>query len=195
MERISKPPEVRRQEIIHTAMRVFYKKGYYASSMADIANEMKVVPGLCYRYFKSKQELFDTAMQQYIEECAAPFLCVFEERGCDFRKKLERLGDLFQSEEKYSRYHEFFHRPGNEALHIMLSVRMTQYILPSLCEDLKWQCRMGYLNIEQPELMAKFLLGGIIALLQEQPANADLRLHFLQQAAERLLLCDEELCV
>ena len=37
MARISKPPEVRRQEILDTAMELFAEKGYEDTSMADIA--------------------------------------------------------------------------------------------------------------------------------------------------------------
>ena len=35
--RISKEPEVRRQEILDTAMSVFMEKGYEAATMRDIA--------------------------------------------------------------------------------------------------------------------------------------------------------------
>ena len=63
--RISKEPEVRRQEILDTAMSVFMEKGYEAATMRDIAAAMHVVPGLCYRYFESKQMLYDTAIEQY----------------------------------------------------------------------------------------------------------------------------------
>ena len=58
MARISKPPEVRRQEILDTAMELFAEKGYEDTSMADIARRMGVVQGLCYRYFDSKRVLF-----------------------------------------------------------------------------------------------------------------------------------------
>ena len=65
MTRITKAPEERRQEIIDTAMKVFYEKGYEKTSISDIAREMNVAQGLCYRYFSSKEELFDTALDQY----------------------------------------------------------------------------------------------------------------------------------
>ena len=61
MARISKPPEVRRQEILDTAMELFAEKGYEDTSMADIARRMGVVQGLCYRYFDSKRVLFREA--------------------------------------------------------------------------------------------------------------------------------------
>ena len=71
MARISKPPEVRRQEILDTAMELFAEKGYEDTSMADIARRMGVVQGLCYRYFDSKRVLFREAMEQYVRECCA----------------------------------------------------------------------------------------------------------------------------
>ena len=54
MPRITKAPEERRQEILDTAMRLFYQNGYEKTSIADIAQEMHVAQGLCYRYFPSK---------------------------------------------------------------------------------------------------------------------------------------------
>ena len=67
MTRITKDPKERRQEIIDTAMKVFYEKGYEKTAIADIAREMHVAQGLCYRYFSSKEELFDTALDQYAQ--------------------------------------------------------------------------------------------------------------------------------
>ena len=67
MTRITKAPEERRQEIIDTALKVFYEKGYEKTSISDIAREMHVAQGLCYRYFSSKEELFDTALDQYAQ--------------------------------------------------------------------------------------------------------------------------------
>ena len=56
--RITKEPEERKQEILDTAMRLFYEKGYEKTSIADIAKEIGVAQGLCYRYFPSKEALF-----------------------------------------------------------------------------------------------------------------------------------------
>ena len=65
--RISKDPAERKQEIIETAMRLFCEKGYEKTSISDIAREMNVAQGLCYRYFPSKEALFDTAVEQYAQ--------------------------------------------------------------------------------------------------------------------------------
>ena len=65
--RVTKEPEERRQEIIDTAMRLFYEKGYEKTSIADIAKAIGVAQGLCYRYFPSKEALFDSTVDQYAQ--------------------------------------------------------------------------------------------------------------------------------
>lgn len=46
--RITKDPEERRQEIIETAMHLFYEKGYDQTSIGDIAKAIGVAQGLCF---------------------------------------------------------------------------------------------------------------------------------------------------
>ena len=93
MARISKPPEVRRQEILDTAMELFAEKGYEDTSMADIARRMGVVQGLCYRYFDSKRVLFQEAMEQYVKECCAAGLPIIHDRSRTIRQRLDAMAE------------------------------------------------------------------------------------------------------
>ena len=63
--RITKEPEERRQEIIETALELLSEKGYDNMTVQDITDRMNVSPGLCYRYFKSKTEIFSAASEYY----------------------------------------------------------------------------------------------------------------------------------
>lgn len=63
--RVSKDPGERRQEIIETAMELLGENGYDNVSIQDITDRMHVSPGLCYRYFKSKTEIFAAASEYY----------------------------------------------------------------------------------------------------------------------------------
>ena len=49
--------------------------------MRDIAAAMHVVPGLCYRYFESKQMLYDTAIEQYVKDITHPMIERLEREG------------------------------------------------------------------------------------------------------------------
>ena len=63
--RITKEPEERRKEILNAAIKVFSEKGYEKTSITDIAKSIDIAQGLGYRYFSSKEELFDAALEEY----------------------------------------------------------------------------------------------------------------------------------
>ena len=60
--RISKEPEERKQEILETAIKLFSVNGFEKTSISDIAKEIGIAQGLCYRYFPSKDVLFQSAI-------------------------------------------------------------------------------------------------------------------------------------
>ena len=67
MARVSKPPEERRQELIEVALRLFFTKGYAETSVRDILKEVNGAPGMFYYYFASKEEIFQAAIDSYVE--------------------------------------------------------------------------------------------------------------------------------
>lgn len=69
MLRISKSPKERKDEIIQTALELFSKKGYEHTTIQDIAEKMGISQGLCYRYFKSKQAIYEATAAYYAEKC------------------------------------------------------------------------------------------------------------------------------
>ncbi len=61
-------PEMRRAQIIATAVRLFSEKGYFQTTIEDIANAAPVSKGLVYRYFKDKNELLFFCMEHVLEK-------------------------------------------------------------------------------------------------------------------------------
>jgi len=49
--------DLRREEILDASERVFAKKGYHATGIADIAEELGIGHGTFYRYFKNKHDI------------------------------------------------------------------------------------------------------------------------------------------
>lgn len=68
MARISKAPEERKQEIVLAALELFSEKGYENTTIQDIADYLNIATGLCYRYFKSKQEIFAATSELYAKQ-------------------------------------------------------------------------------------------------------------------------------
>jgi AcrR family transcriptional regulator len=57
MTRSLERTELRREEILDASERVFAKKGYHATGIADIAEELGIGHGTFYRYFKNKHDI------------------------------------------------------------------------------------------------------------------------------------------
>ncbi len=60
----------RRELIMDSALMVFSKKGYHASSVAQIAKEAGISKGLIYNYFDSKEELLKCILDEFISMMA-----------------------------------------------------------------------------------------------------------------------------
>lgn len=61
-------------EATDKATEVFWKKGYEATSMADLIDAMGINKGSLYNAFGSKKALFDRALERYDQKNRAAFL-------------------------------------------------------------------------------------------------------------------------
>ncbi len=57
-----------RKEILSAAEKVFAAKGFFLTTMSDIAREAEFGTGTLYKYFKSKEELYFTLIDEKVEE-------------------------------------------------------------------------------------------------------------------------------
>lgn len=162
--RTIKAPEIRKQEIQEAAMKLFREKGYEQTSMADIAHEIHVVQGLCYRYFSSKQELFGKVLDLYAEECCRPFAAVICDESRTLAERMDRIFTVMENPPE-ERYQAFFHRQGNEAFHELLAVRICRYMVPYLSAELEKNA------VENPESTAEFIIYGQFAFWQTPVAQ------------------------
>ena len=187
MGRISKPPEVRRQELLDTAMALFTQKGYDETSMGDIARAAGVAQGLCYRYFDSKQKLFQEAMDQYVRVCCDRFLPIIHDRTRTIRARVELMAQEILRTDQGSRYSDFYHAPGNRPLHEELSLKICRYLLPHVAEELRTACTGGELSLSCPEAAASYLLHGPIGLIGVSPIPLKDRVAQIVRYAELIL--------
>jgi AcrR family transcriptional regulator len=68
MARVVKEPEVRREEIVATAMSLFAREGFERTSIDRITNEIGVAKGTFYHYFDSKQDLLVAVATTWADE-------------------------------------------------------------------------------------------------------------------------------
>ena len=157
----------RKKEIIKAAMQLFSEKGYAQTSMRDIARTMGVSLGLCYRYFDSKQILFKTAIDLYIEECCNSYLAILHDSTITIKDKIDALFTSIGDEHSNMQYYDFFHRVENEELHEQLSIKLCKYMYPHLLEAVKKAIAAKEIYIENPEALISFIIYGQVGLLSK----------------------------
>ena len=142
--RITKEPEERKQEIFDVALRLFGEKGYEKTTITDIAKEIGVAQGLCYRYFPSKEVLFDSAIDQYADILVAQFAELAESSDIPLKEFIEKMPATV--EDKNTKYYAVFHGPQNKKFHNQLSLKTSEIQLEDLSTAAMF-CVYGQLGI------------------------------------------------
>jgi AcrR family transcriptional regulator len=81
-----------RQQIMEAALDVFSAKGFFGSSLKDIARVVGVRDSAIYHYFPSKEALFDAILAERVEQRERHAALVDERAIKDPRAFLEKLG-------------------------------------------------------------------------------------------------------
>jgi AcrR family transcriptional regulator len=99
-ERKKREREMRRQQIMVAAKRVFIQKGYEKSTVEDIAREAELSPGTLYLYFKSKDELYASLCLRVLRFINVKVDHVISEKTTDYEEK--QLGLLNAMKDVYA---------------------------------------------------------------------------------------------
>ncbi len=178
--RISKDPEVRKQEILDTASRLFERQGIEKTSMADVAKEADITKGLVYYYFKSKEELVDESLKQFVLESELVLKSIVQNRNLDFFSKLSEILKLY-----------FLTISKNLGINTLAKSNPGVYELVkrSLCKSaldhtgvlVEEGIKSGFISISHPEYILKILIGGIADLYAEGVRDPDIFADIIEQ--------------
>ncbi len=65
-----KLPAKKQYDILNAAAKVFAKKGYYQANVAEICKAAGISNGALYKYFKNKEDLFQSVLSSHIDRLA-----------------------------------------------------------------------------------------------------------------------------
>ena len=157
--RVSKASEERRQEILDAAMRVFYEKGYEKTSISDIALKLGVAQGLIYRYFKSKEALFDGRLAEQMGEA-------IRDGRTTLREKIMSTQSFIHIEDDDSYYYKIFNSPDKKGVYQKLSLKVAERLVPHVTDAITEEMKLGRLTaVEDPETVASFCVYGQLGIL------------------------------
>jgi AcrR family transcriptional regulator len=87
--------ERRRREIADAAAQTFAAKGYHATGIADIAEQLGIGHGTFYRYFKNKRDILEFVMDEVLRDLGG-VLAGEDPEGAttvaEYRAQTERIG-------------------------------------------------------------------------------------------------------
>lgn len=154
--RINKEYEERREEIISTAKKLFYTKGYDSCTVNDILREISIAKGTFYYYFKSKEEVMDAIVAQNRDKIMDRVNGIKMNEELSPEDKLLSVFMAMNISEEEEQGIEELHKPGNALLHQKVLNQMVTSLAPILAEVISegiekkiWKCEypLGYMEI------------------------------------------------
>ncbi len=166
--RVVKKPETRKQEILSGAIAVFLQKGYEKTTIADISRELGISQGLCYRYFASKEEIYDAVLDAYADHIVQE-----NQRTRPQNQSIVEwinsipnlLAAMEQAEQEDPRRYALLHSPENRRMHRELCVRVGEKLLPAVTQVLEQANAAGEIHLKDCKTTAAFGIYGEIGLL------------------------------
>ncbi|WP_300531322.1 TetR/AcrR family transcriptional regulator [Peptacetobacter sp.] len=169
--RISKEPEERKQEILETAMQLFAEKGYEKTSISDIAKKIGVAQGLCYRYFPSKDILFQTAINEYADILVNKLKLKNSVKQVSIKDIITHMEVL--SENANDIYYDTFHNEKNKTFHDLLFLSVCQKLVPIVAKLIENGNATGELHVSDIESYANFCVYGQLGILADETLSSE----------------------
>lgn len=155
--RVTKEPDERRTEILDTAERLFYIKGYEKCTVNDILAKVGIAKGTFYYYFKSKEEVLDAIVKRYTDLVTARAEEALRREDIGPEEKLMRTFMAMQMKDKVNGdMIKDIHKTENALLHQKVLGQFVTAISPILVKVVEegidkkvWSCRypLQYMQI------------------------------------------------
>ena len=175
--RTVKDPDTRKQEILSGALLVFARKGYDKTTISDIARELGISQGLCYRYYASKEEIYDAAVEEYADIIVRANLKRFDSKGKTLKEKIRSFsGNLkeYREPEKDNEFlYSLFHSEGSQKMHDQLMIKTAAKLVPHIKKELEKARDAGEINISDIDALSYFFVYGQLGMLLEHGSEKD----------------------
>ena len=148
--------ELRKNQILDCAKKIFSDKGYYEAYVEDVIKEARVGKGTFYRYFKNKEDLFIALLIKFLdewEEMASIGLSEFKPENIHdlFKLLIQRSFRFFQQNEDLC---NIYLRVGPglnkifEPYMVKFEQKMLDYIIGYIEQGLKLGLMLEDLDVE-----------------------------------------------
>jgi AcrR family transcriptional regulator len=150
-----------RAALVAAGRRLFGRDGYAASSVEDLAREARVTTGALYHHFRTKTALFETVFEQLHAE----LLAAAGDAAAGAPDEIEGLARGFEAFLDSMLTPEVQRIIITDAPAVLGLSRFTElderYAVAAIAGDLRAASAAGRLRAEDPETLARLLLGAL----------------------------------
>jgi AcrR family transcriptional regulator len=163
-----------REQILKTALSLFCDKGYYATSIEEIAKQAQISKGLLYHYFKSKAEVLVALVDLRIDEVLLVMNAAKAEPtpAEQIRHIVEgALADVQRQPDVFRFYLNLFSQPNLDPI----ATQSSQKLKDEQARQFEVQTQMfERLGVENPRVRSLYFsatLQGIMLMFSTYPEN------------------------
>ncbi len=184
----TKQPEIRRDQLLDAAEKLFATKGLIETTVADIAEEAGVAKGTFYLYFPSKdhcvvavkKRLADEIVDRFIEVLAPEFDRLARgDASIDVPEVTGRILDVsFSYAAEHAEIHQALFHVGDTHEVDQVSLEAEAAIVSCLTQAFRMMNEVGAAAVRHPEHTARILFSGVHWALEDllrrdQPESLD----------------------
>jgi AcrR family transcriptional regulator len=171
MPRVFKEEEfsIRRNEILDTAQRLVFTKGYEQMSIQDILDVMKISKGAFYHYFSSKPALLE-ALTERIEEEALTYLApILQNEQLSALEKIERFFNATATWKMANKAYlltllRVWYHDDNAIVRQKMVSRGFKHVMPLLADTFRQGAREGVLQMAYTERVGDVLIALMVGM-------------------------------
>jgi len=157
--RIIKEPEVRKNEILDAAERLFAARGFEKATVNDILNATGIAKGTFYYYFKSKEEVLDAIIRRRIDAGLEKAKAIAANPQLS---PVQKIVAAIMAQQPQSQIEEEFlpvlHEPVNALFHQKVLTDTVIRLSPVLSDIVKEGIKQGVFSTAYPEESVEILL-------------------------------------
>jgi AcrR family transcriptional regulator len=156
-----------RQAILDAALTLFADKGYFGTSLRDVAGAVGVRESALYNYFPGKEALFDALLAAESAEKVEQFSAILDAPARDGRDVLERLAECVLDRFVQPRQQQLFRILMSDGMRLARDGRINllermQSSRPRLEEIMQRLIDDGHLRQADPELLVMQFFGPLL---------------------------------
>ncbi|EEM95769.1 TetR/AcrR family transcriptional regulator [Bacillus thuringiensis] len=167
MKRISKEPDIRRQELMDIGFELYMKNGMKGFGIKDVVNHAGVATGLFYYYFKSKEDFVDEVLNDFIVKNMELIEEILISNERSVMQKMKDSLDIFWTFiEKLAPYKNVSSFQTEQ--HFQLEQKLFARMQPLIRQVIEEGVNIGFFYTDNSLLASGFILYGLSSIAHSE---------------------------